>query len=120
MSHEQLSLDTLDAIGDYEAAARAFLRDYPEAYGLIVKWARRDMAEGNRPAMHGYLWLLRRTPWVHPGSRIYEVSNNWSRPLVDIVCADYPELADPKRGFERRDRGRPRKDAAPRAGDAAA
>jgi hypothetical protein len=79
--------------------AKAFVARYPEAYGLILKWARRDVEAGNKPSMHGYLWLLRRMPWISPGKRAYKVDNRWSAPLVDIVCTDDPELGE---HFERR------------------
>jgi hypothetical protein len=82
--------------------ARRFIAENPEAYGLLVRWARRDMAEGTRPELHGYLYLLRKMPWIKRGARAYKVNHNWSRYLVDILIADYPELGDERRGFVRR------------------
>ena len=95
----QLSLDDIEATRDPVLAAYAFVRQFPEAYGHILKWALRDQAEGTRCSMHLYLALLRKYHWIERGKRPYLVSNNWSRPLVDILLADHPELAD---SFERR------------------
>jgi hypothetical protein len=105
MTPGQLTFDDLAPAKDKPDAAlgaRAFVREYPEAYGLLVKWARRDMAEGTRPELHGYLYLLRKMPWIKRGARAYKVNHNWSRYLVDMLIADYPELGDERRGFVRR------------------
>ena len=101
MTPGQLTLE-LDRAADPVLAAKAFVAAYPEAYGHIVRWAFRDAAEGNRCAMHTYLAFLRRYAWIERGKRSYKVSNNWSRPLVDILLADHPELAS---SFERRGGG---------------
>lgn len=127
----QLSLDELSAAdaraleggdwleGDFRPrrkdpriAAKLFVANNPEAYGLIVKWAKRDADEGNRCAMHLYLALLRRYHWIRRGGSPYRVDNRLSSYLVEILLADYPEL-EPH--FERR-----RKDARPQGGDATA
>lgn len=94
-----MDLDRLDCAGQAELAARAFVAQYPEAYGLILKWARADVDAGRKPSMHLYLALLRRFDWIHRGKRPYRVNNNWSRPLVEIVTADFPDLGA---RFERR------------------
>lgn len=105
MTQLELVLDpTPGRVGrkDPVLGAKEFVATYPEAYGLIVKWARRDVELGRRPAMHKYLAFLRGWDVIQRGGRPYKVDNRWSRPLVDLVCADYPELADPRTGFERR------------------
>lgn len=104
MTAAQTALDFAPPRGrtDPGLEARAFLDDNPEAYGLIVKWAFRDVAEHTRPEMHCYLYLLRKRPWIKRGARAYKCNHNWSRYLVDIVIADYPELGDERTGFVRR------------------
>ncbi len=79
--------------------ARQFVADNPEAWGLLIRWAKRDMAEGTRPALHGYLYLLRKRPWIKRGARAYKVNHNMSSYLVDMLIAECPELGDERHGF---------------------
>lgn len=101
----QLALDLeRPAMGRKSAAlgAREWVAENPEGYGLIVKWALKDHAEGNRCSMHLYLALLRRYHWIRRGGSPYRVDNRYSSHLVDILVADHPELES---SFERRGGG---------------
>lgn len=96
-----LELDQPKGRTDPAVGARQWVANNPEAYGRIVAWALRDMAEGNRCSMHLYLALLRRYHWVQRGGSPYRCDNRFSSPLVDILLADHPELSQ---SFERRGR----------------
>ena len=101
---DQLTL-TLDPTGrKTRADAEEWVALNPRAWDQIIEWARRDRSEGRRCAMHLYLHLLRRLSWIQADASGYRVNDHYSRPLVDMVIAQHPELAG---SFERRGGGAP-------------
>jgi hypothetical protein len=77
--------------------ARAWKRDHPRAWALLVRWARADAARGRRCSIGFYAELLRRPEWW-TGEAVaddeYRLNNTFRAGLVRLIVWEHAELAD--------------------------